>query len=343
MAALKGGEVDRFISQPGDKYSVYLVYGPDTGLVAERCHKLAKILVKDPSDPFSVTRLDADESAVDIGRISEEINTIGLFGASKLVRLRMGNKSQIASFNDVLENRAANILLIEAGDLSAKSAMRTAIERSSLAIALPCYGDEQRDLPSLIETIMRQNGQRISAEAKMSLASQLGSDRLLSRQEIEKLSLYALGKPEIALSDVDAVIADSSALLVDQIVDHVFLGNAAEADRALERALQENQGPDYLMASALRHAILLRNARFEQESGRSLADIERDSRIFFKRQAAFRQQIGRWTTTALENAVVLLGEGQSLLRNSKINNDTAVSRTFLTIALAARRSADRNH
>lgn len=342
MAALKGGEVDRFISRPADKYSVYLVYGPDTGLVAERCQKLAHILVKDPTDPFGVTRLDADDSAVSASRICDELNTVGLFDSSKLVRLRMGSKSQIASFNDVLESRLPNILLIEAGDLTAKSPLRSAVERSPLAVALPCYGDEQRDLSSLIDEIVRQNGQKIAPDAKISLASLLGSDRLLSRQEIEKLSVYALGKQVIEAGDVDTVIADSSALLVDQIIDHVFLGNTTEADRALERALQENQAPDYLISSALRHAILLRNAKFEQESGRSFDDIERNARIFFKRQAAFRQQIARWTVPALDSAVGLLGEGQTLLRNSKINNETAVSRTFLTIALAARRSGERN-
>ena len=95
MAMLKSGDVDRFVNQPGDKYSIFLVYGPDAGLVSERCHKLARFLVKDATDPFSVTRLDADEAGFDAGRIAEELNTIGLFGSAKLVRLRMGSKAQI--------------------------------------------------------------------------------------------------------------------------------------------------------------------------------------------------------------------------------------------------------
>ena len=113
--------------------------------------------------------------------------------------------------------------MIEAGDLTAKSPLRTAVERSPLAVALPCYGDEQRDLSSLIDEIVRHNGQKIAPDAKISLASLLGSDRLLSRQEIEKLAVFALGKPQIEVADVEAIIADSSALLVDQIIDHVFL------------------------------------------------------------------------------------------------------------------------
>jgi DNA polymerase-3 subunit delta len=230
--------------------------------------------------------------------------------------------------------------LIEAGDLSNKSAVRVAVERADFGVALPCYGDEQRDLPALIDGILRERGQKISADAKTELTGLLGSDRLLTRQEIEKLSLYAAGKAQIESSDIDAIIADSSALLVDQIV---FSGNPAEADHALERALQENQAPDYLLSSALRHAVLLRNARFQQEAGRSVADIERDSRIFYKRQAVFRQQLARWTIDALENAIGLLGDGQNLLRNSKINNRTALSRTFLTIAVAARRTRDRQN
>jgi DNA polymerase-3 subunit delta len=338
MVMLKGGEVDRFINQPGDKYSVILVYGPDTGLVSERCQKLAHILLKDASDPFSMTRLDADETGFDAVRLADELYTIGLFGSAKLVRLRMGGKSQIAGFATFLEQRAANTLLIEAGDLSAKSTLRTAVERSVLGVALPCYGDEQRDLPSLIDAVLKNSGQKISADAKASLAGMLGSDRLLSRQEIEKLALFALGKAQIEVADVEAIIADSSALLVDQIIDNLFLGEAGEADYALERALQENVAPDQLIGSALRHALSIRNARFQRDSGRSINDIERDARIFFKRQAAFRQQLARWTVEGLEGAIILLGEAQNLLRNSKMNTSTIVSRSFLSIALAARRA-----
>ena len=189
MAMLKSGDVDRFVNQPGDKYSIFLVYGPDAGLVSERCHKLARFLVKDATDPFSVTRLDVDEAGFDAGRIAEELNTIGLFGSAKLVRLRMGSKAQIAAFNGLLERRAPNLLLIEAGDLSNKSAVRVAVERADFGVALPCYGDEQRDLPALIDGILRERGQKISADAKTELIGLLGSDRLLTRQEIEKLSL----------------------------------------------------------------------------------------------------------------------------------------------------------
>ena len=290
-----------------------------------------------------MTRLDADDPAVSAARICDELNTVGLFDSSKLVRLRMGNKSQLASFNDVLESRSSNILLIEAGDLTAKSPLRSAVERSPLAVALPCYGDEQRDLSSLIDEIVRQNGQEIAPDAKISLASLLGSDRLLSRQEIEKLAVFALGKPQIEVADVEAIIADSSALLVDQIIDHVFLGEAGAADYALERALQENLAPDHLIASALRHVILIRNARFQRDSGRSITDIERDSRIFFKRQAAFRQHLAHWTFEGLDGAIILLGEAQNLLRHSKMNTSTIVSRTFLSIALAARRARGSQH
>ncbi|MFM8701851.1 MAG: DNA polymerase III subunit delta [Hyphomicrobiales bacterium] len=340
---LKSGDVDRFVNQPGDKYSIFLVYGPDSGLVSERCKRLAHRLAGDAEDPFNVVRLDADDPGVDADRVANELNTIGLFGDAKLVRLRVGNRTSIAGFNHLLERRAPNRLLIEAGDLSSKSALRVAIERADFGVALPCYGDEQRDLPWLLDGMLRERGQKISAEAKTELMGLLGSDRLLTRQEIEKLSLYAFGKPQIESSDIDAIIADTSALLVDQIIDHVFSGNPAEADRALERALQENQAPDYVLASALRHAIILRNARFQYEAGRSTSDLERDFRIFYKRQLMFRQQLARWTIEALENAIGLLGEGQNLLRNSTVNNGTVLSRTFLTLALAARRARERSN
>src|SRR5438067_4904577 len=80
MVTLKAAEAERFIDRPDPTKAVVLVFGADAGLVAERVEALIAKSVDDPADPFQLARLDGDALARDPGRLSEEANTIPLFG-----------------------------------------------------------------------------------------------------------------------------------------------------------------------------------------------------------------------------------------------------------------------
>ena len=56
--------------------------------------------------------------------------------------------------------------------------------------------------------------------------ARLGADRALSRAEIEKLALFAQGKPRIEIEDVDAIVVGNSAIAfiaVDANSGHVYV------------------------------------------------------------------------------------------------------------------------
>ncbi len=73
------------------------------------------------------------------------------------------------------------------------------------------------------------------------LAAHLGGDRLLTRSELDKLTLYAGDGGHIELDDARAVIADSAALSLDDVLLAAAEGDAAALDRALARVFQEGE------------------------------------------------------------------------------------------------------
>ncbi len=86
MVALRGREIDGFLARPDPKRPIILLYGPDAGLVRERADALMASAVDDPTDPFSLVRLDGDDLAAEPSRLVDEAMTIPMFGGRRAIR-----------------------------------------------------------------------------------------------------------------------------------------------------------------------------------------------------------------------------------------------------------------
>src|SRR6202041_2594917 len=93
MVALRGREIDAFLARPDPGRPIILLYGPDAGLVRERAEALLASAVDDPSDPFSLGRLDGDELSAEPSRLVDEALTIPLFGGRRAIRVRAGSRN----------------------------------------------------------------------------------------------------------------------------------------------------------------------------------------------------------------------------------------------------------
>src|SRR5947199_1734503 len=198
MVALRGRDVDVFLKAPDAGRPIILLYGPDAGLVRERADALVSSAVDDPSDPFSLVRMDGDELSAEPSRLVEEATTIPMFGGRRAIRVRAGSRS----FASGVETLAAMPLkdcrvVIEAGELRPESPLRKACERAKTAVAIGCYPDTERDLAKLIDDEMKSSGLRIAPDARASLTSLHGGDRKASRNELNELTLYAHGHSEV--------------------------------------------------------------------------------------------------------------------------------------------------
>src|SRR4051794_11454044 len=127
MVALRGRDIDAFLKQPDPGRPIILLYGPDAGLVRERADALVASAVDDPTDPFSLVRLDGDELSAEPSRLVEEAMTIPMFGGRRAIRVRAGSRS-FASGVDTLAAASLKdcLIVIEAGGLRAGAPPRKA-------------------------------------------------------------------------------------------------------------------------------------------------------------------------------------------------------------------------
>ncbi|WP_407525097.1 DNA polymerase III subunit delta [Methylobacterium oryzisoli] len=305
MTAIRPGDVEGLLRRgPDPRIAVILVYGPDTGLVAERARRLAESAVPDPADPFALVKLDGDALAADPGRLIDEAGTVGLFGGQRAIWVRSGSRNYAPAIEAVLKGgSAASRIVVEAGDLAKSAPLRVLCERSSEALAVPCYPDDARALAELIDSCLREDGLRISREARETLAASLGGDRRASLGEIEKLALYARGTAEIGLEDVEAIASDVSASALNMVVDAAFAGHVSEVERLYRRFQTEGLDASVMLGTALRHALTLLAMRLDGEGKSPSALVAGWRGLHFRRQKIVETHFARWSPDALRRAV----------------------------------------
>ncbi|NRG16831.1 DNA polymerase III subunit delta [Rhizobiales bacterium] len=340
MVALKAQEIERFLAHPPESANLILIYGPDTGLVSERAQKLVTQATADNEDPFSLVKLDAADVAADPTRLIDEALTIPLFGGRRVIWVKDGGSKNLTPAVDTLLKQPGEmaLVIIEAGDLKKGTGLRRRFESDKKAVALPCYADSARDVERLIEEEVRHFGLAISREAKQALQEHLGADRLASRGEIRKLCLYAHGKERIETADVDAVIGDASAFVVDELVDAVATGDLETIDHGIERLEETGQKPDIIANTALRHFQLLHRLRGLYDKGAPAAQIvgQCSPPIFFRRRDTVAREIGLWSREDLEKAIERLGR---TVRDARLNQNLGpalLSDVFLTLGRVSR-------
>ena len=336
MVALKASAVDGFVARPDPQKPVVLVYGADTGLVSERAHALVTTSVDDPGDPFALARLSAETLVAQPERLVEEAHTIPLFGGRRAVHVKALDRAIAPAVERVLKAPPAPDcrIVIEAGDLRKTAALRTLIEQSPVAVALPCYPDGPRDLARLIDDETRRAGMRITPAARDQLATLIGGDRRASRSEIEKLILYASPGPRIDVPDVMAVASDATNPAMDSLIDAALAGDAGQVETHFAKVQASGTQPSAIAGALVRGVAALHSMAVAVAAGTPVDTVIK--RMHFSRERALGTALRAWTPGRLEALLARLGELSLEVRRNSTLGYPLIERALLMIAHAVR-------
>lgn len=334
MVAIKSFEADKFLARPAPHIYLYLVFGPDFGLVAERARAIVQKAVDDPKDPFQLLRISGDDLAADPLRLADEANTIGLFGGRRAIWIEAQGKAFITAIEPLIAAPPQDCtIIIEAGALKKDAPLRRLCEREKNAAAIECYPDSAKDVAHLIEAEAAAARLTISPEARILLVSLLGQDRLATRAELAKLVLYARGAGEIGIEHVEAIVSDASSLMLDHAVNDAFHGDFAGLETGARKAFTQAADVNQLLGAALRHALTLWRARLDIEGGMGGGEGHGGG---FARARALDAHLRIWTSARLLRAIEILAEAIGKARLEPKLAEAIALRALWSIALAAR-------
>ena len=342
---VSGRSVERFLKAPGPEIEAVLIYGPDSGLVSERGAALAAALGIDHDDPFAHSEISGSEIAADPARLRDECAALSFGGGRRLVLVRSAGDALTPAVEALLADPpGAALLLLQGGDLPARSRLRKLVERSERAAALPCYQDDAQSLPAVIRQSLDKANLDIAPDALDHLVAHLGADRQMTRREIEKLVLYVgedtgddRARHRIGRTEVAACLADGSQQTLDELTLAVGDGDLEAVDRGLRRLAAEGVNAVSLLRALMRHFHRLLTAADALGKGGTAERAVEGLRppVFWKHKGRVAAQLRAWPAAQLARAEQELLEAEILCKSSGLPANALAERAALTLARRA--------
>jgi DNA polymerase-3 subunit delta len=230
-------------------------------------------------------------------------------------------------------------VIIEAGDLRKTAPLRALCEKAKAAATLPCYLDNAQAIGNLIDEEMRAANLTLAADARAVLAALLGGDRLASRNELRKLTLYARGQECVELADVRAVVSDASEQELDGVLDAAFAGKTNDVENEFSKARAGGSTPSTIVSAAIRQVANLHKMKLAIDTGDSIdfAMKRGTPPVHFSREKLVGEALRAWTQPRLLRAMDQLAEASLEARRQPALAEAIAQRTLLSIAVTARR------
>lgn len=342
---LKPGQIESFLRHPDPGIRAILVYGPDGGLARERAANLAGAVVPDPEDPFLVADLSGEDIAGDPALLLDEAAAIPLTGGRRLVRVREASPSSpgageivAGAVRTLLEDPPGDSLVImQAGDLGPRAPLRKLFEAANNGVAIPCYADQGAELDRLITEILGSRDILVAPDAKAWLSANLGSDRGVTRAELEKLALYAGDGGRLEQADVEACVDDNGLQSMDRIVLAAGGGDRTELDRALAAGLEEGQNPVSILRAMNWHLQRLQWIKAGLAAGldgrRAAQGLQPPIFVMFVDR--FVAQARRWSEPGLARAMESVVEAEKLCKRTGMPMASICGRALLHVSALA--------
>ncbi|WP_427453280.1 DNA polymerase III subunit delta [Litorimonas sp. WD9-15] len=341
---ITGARQARFLQSPPPDVIGVLLFGPDRGRVKSRAQALATVMVPDADPTFGATLITADDLTGDPAKLSDEMSAMSLLGGGRLVRLRLDHERQAAAISKLIKSfdtepdRAEAKLIIEAGDMTTRSAIRKAVEASKHFAAIGCYAANANDLRDQIKDSLKAHSIDITPEALENWLPLLEGDHALATGEIEKMALYkGYGKSEgevVTLTDIQAVAAGGQSASIDSIVTDALTGDVDAMDANFRRAVAGKVSPIGILFGLQRQLMRLTEASILMDAGQPKGQAMRALRppVFAMQERVFSRQLDIWGLRMLRRSLFECQQAERAAKTAGAPVDSIVSRLLLALS-----------
>jgi DNA polymerase III subunit delta len=335
---LKGAEAARYCARPDPGRAGLLIFGADAMRVAlKRQEAVAALVGPEGEAEMRLSRMSGGDLRKDGSLLLDAIKAVGFFPGPRVAFVEEATDGLAETVGFALKEWKPGdaVIVVTAGNLTGKSALKTLFEKHTSAISIGLYDDP----PSReeIEDALKKAGLRdIDREATADLNTLARAlDPGDFRQTLEKIALYKYGDPSpLTPADVAAMAPATIEAEVDDLIDAVAEARSQAIGPLFRRLEGQGVQPVTICIGALRHFRILHAAATDPQGPG--VGIQK-ARVNFKQKDAMGRQAGQWGVRALETAVAILLETDLTLRSaSKAPGMALMERALIRIAMTRR-------
>ena len=333
-------DVAGLLKAPGSRYSAYLLYGPDQGLVRERAGLLARHFSEAPDDPFAQANLTGQHVSEDKARLADEANAVNILGGLRVVTLSGSGSEMTAAVKLAFAqpNPDARII-IRASDVNTRHALVKLCDEAEFCASIGCYSDDQRSLQQIAAEIFARFNITVSPQVMSAILTRLGSDRQVSLSELDKLALFAGQGGSLSLEDLTMALGDSGAVAIDEVSIALLSGNIDSFQRDYARLRHEGIQPIVVIRQLLSVFKAMQTAKARMKEGQPAAQAIAQLRppVHFKMKPLLTRQLGLWRENQIADSIDRLMQAEIQTKSAAAADPaTLTGQILLGICLRAR-------
>ncbi len=302
---------ESFAKKPDAGVKAVLVYGPDSGMVAQKSRQMLLATVDNPADPFCVVHMSFDDIKNEPARLADEINAMSLMGGRRFIRIMDAQASMPEEIGAaILSSKSDTMVVFEASELAPTSSLRKFFEQEPSIVALACYKDDIGAVRQVVQGSLRENGYAPDNDAVNYLTNSFAGDRLVILSEVEKLITYMGAEKRITIDDVKACVGDNVESSLDELCFAVAARDLVQIEKTLQRIFVEGMGAIAPIRAILRYFFRLQQARSFMASGADEQQAVSMLRppVFFKQVNGFKAHLRIWNVGAIDNMIIALNK-----------------------------------
>jgi len=316
---LSGAAANTYFRQPDPSHMALLIFGADPMRVADKRQQAIIALVgPQGEEEMRLTRINAGDLRKDPAMLNDAIKAQGFFPGHRVAFVEGATDGLSKVIGEALVDWQPGDaqVVITAGSLTAKSALRKVVEAHPNAVTIGLYDDPPTAAD--IEQVLKQAGipqpGRDLMDALMSLAVSLEPGDF--RQTIEKVSLYKQGDDApLSIDDVMVNAPQSAEVDVDDVLEVVATGQVERLGPLLRNLYAQGVTPVTLCIGAMRHFRRLHVVA--SDPGGPAAGVGRlRPPVFGPRRDKVVQQASHWGRDRLERSLTALTDVDLQLRSA---------------------------
>ena len=302
-----------------ESFQSLLIFGPNEGLVRENINTVYKIFSQGANcEKININGKHLDES---ISILNDEISTISLFSEKKFIVLDSPKEKHVSIIKDSLSLDFKNTcMVVKQDNLTKSSGIRKLYETSKNHFCLACYDDDIKVLSSLLEKFQKEHNITFDSDAKSFLLNNLSNDRMVIKNEFEKI-LLSLSKNDrkVDIEKLRNILHDSAHTDFQQINNSILFGNIEKGSKSLEKLFNLGTNPVAILKSFNNYIMRIRLTQVELSKGKQFDEAIKILKppVFWKEKSDFKRHCLMWPANVIDKIIneVLSSEIKCMTNN----------------------------
>ena len=303
-----------------DKINYYLFYGQNTGLIDETISAIFK-----PIFSKNIFYYEEGDLLTKIDDFKEKIFNRSFFENNKLIIINRASDKILKIIEQIIGNQFEDTtIIIRAGALEKRSKLRSFFEKSSDAIIVPFYEDNQQTLAKITHNFFNEKKIKISPQNINYIVERSKGNRNYLKNELEKISNYSHKKKSIEFEEIEKLINLTENYNISELTDQCLAKNKKKTLNILNENNTSSEDNIIILKNFLYKLKRLKKLKKDLETKKNTDEVISSFKppIFWKDKELIKQQLNSWTLSQIKSLIKKVNSTELLIKkNSQISNE----------------------